>query len=221
MSSLKPIKLWSHAKGPNPWKIAIICKELNVPYENQFLEDGKIKEEPFISINPNGRVPAIEDPNTGYTIWESGAIIKYMVDEYDKDHKISYATKPELYHTDEWLFFQVSGQGPYFGQFAWFSFLHPEKLPSAIERYANEIKRIIGVIDTHLTKHNQQWLVGDKCTYADLSFVPWNQIIGAMNIDVYEDGKKNQGFKAWFDRLMEKESVKAMFAEKEEATAKK
>lgn len=113
MSSLKPITLYSHAAGPNPWKVAIILEELGVPYHNVF---PKVKEEPFLSINPNGRVPAIEDPNTGITLWESGAIITYLIDNYDKDEKISYKSTPEKYLSDQWLAFQISGQGPYFGQ---------------------------------------------------------------------------------------------------------
>ena len=61
---------------------------------------------------------------------------------------------------------------PYFGQSSWFQKLHPEKIPSAIERYNNEIKRVFGVLDAVLSK--QKYLVGDKVTIADLSFIPWN-----------------------------------------------
>jgi hypothetical protein len=113
MSSLKPITLYSHAGGPNPWKVAIVLNELGVPYTNTF---PKVKEQPYLSINPNGRAPAIEDPNTGITLWESAAIIKYLIDTYDKDGKISYSSSPEKYLQDQWLAFQISGQGPYFGQ---------------------------------------------------------------------------------------------------------
>lgn len=67
----------------------------------------KLKEPPFVNINPNGRVPAIQDPKTGITLWESGAIIQYLVNEYDKDHKISYGKSPEMYHEIKWLSFQV------------------------------------------------------------------------------------------------------------------
>ena len=60
----------------------------------------------------------------------------------------------------------------YFGQAVWFEKSHPEKIPSAIERYNNEIKRVFGVLDAVLS--NQKYLVGDKVTVADLSFIPWN-----------------------------------------------
>jgi len=73
---------------------------------------------------------------------------------------------------------QVSGQGPYFGQKAWFTFFHHEKpIRSAIDRYAAEIRRVVGVLDKHLKDNGTGWLVGDKCTYADLSFVPWDMML--------------------------------------------
>ena len=64
---------------------------------------------------------------------------------------------------------------PYFGQSAWFQHFHSEKVPSAVERYNNEIKRVLGVLDSVLSK--QKYLVGDKVTIADLSFVPWNSAV--------------------------------------------
>jgi glutathione S-transferase len=126
------------------------------------VEASKIKELPYISINPNGRLPAVEDPNTNITLWESGAIIQYLVEKYDTEHIISYDVEPEKYFQSQYLFFQMSGQGPYFGQGYWFSFAHPEKVPSAIERYDKEIKRVVGVLD--LALKGKQWLVGNKCT---------------------------------------------------------
>lgn len=57
-------------KGPNPWKVAIILEELGVPYHQEFLDFSVLKQEPFISANPNGRLPALEDPNTGITLFE-------------------------------------------------------------------------------------------------------------------------------------------------------
>ena len=63
-------------------------------------------------------VPTIIDPNFDsepLVLWETGAIIEYLIENYDKDHKISYTTKRERYLTSQWLYFQASGQGPYFG----------------------------------------------------------------------------------------------------------
>jgi len=66
----RPITLYSHASGPNPWKVAILLEELGVPYQTNFMDFADLKKEPYISLNPNGRVPAIEDPNTGIVLAE-------------------------------------------------------------------------------------------------------------------------------------------------------
>jgi glutathione S-transferase len=108
--SFKPITLWGHTSGPNPWKVAMIFEELNISYEHKFIELPEIKKDPYKSINPNGRVPAIEDPNTGITIWESGAILEYLVDTYDKQNTISFtAGSKEYYEAKQWLYYQMSG----------------------------------------------------------------------------------------------------------------
>jgi glutathione S-transferase len=104
------------------------------------------------------------------------------------------------------LAFQISGQGPYFGQAGWFAYLHAEKLPSAIERYQTEMKRILGVLETSL-EGGKQWLVGDKCTYADLAFAHYNDLVDVFL--GYEKGETLEGFpnvKAWHGRMTGKAS---------------
>lgn len=77
-------------------------------------------------------MPAIQDPNfgtDGITIWETGAIIEYLIERYDTEHKLSFpAGTAEAYHAKQWLFFQASGQGPYFGQVAFFKKFHHEQV---------------------------------------------------------------------------------------------
>lgn len=116
---LQPIKLYSHPGGPNPWKVAIILEELGIPYTTQLMDFGDLKKDPFESVNPNGRVPAIEDPNTGFNLWESGAIIEYLLENYDKSSSLRYTFGKERWEQESWLHFQTSGQGPYYGQRAW------------------------------------------------------------------------------------------------------
>jgi glutathione S-transferase len=69
---------------------------------------------------------------------------------------------------------RTSHHRPYFGQAAWFRKSHSEKIPSAIERYDNEIKRVFGVLELVLAERPSGYLVGDKATIADLSFITWN-----------------------------------------------
>ncbi len=171
-------------------------------------------------------------------MFESGAIISYLIDTYDKEHKLTYISWPEKYFLQQWSFFQASGQGPYFGQCAWYVFsrhfracclsfsapiasttslttprfalFHPEKLESAQTRYANELKRIVGVLDRVL--EGKEWLVGDKCTYADLAFVMWNAQIDFImkghgwNIAEYPN------FKRWQEAMLERDSLKRVMS---------
>ncbi|RAH53659.1 glutathione transferase [Aspergillus piperis CBS 112811] len=168
----KPITVWLTPPGPNSWKVITILEELQVPYVIYSFKFDDVKKPPFIDINPNGRVPAIVDPNTNLTLWESGAIIQYLEEVYDTDNKLTYDSLNEKHLLNQYLHFQMSGQGPYFGQCGWFNALHSEKLPSAIDRYVKEVHRVLGVLNTVL--EDKTWLVGDKCTFADLAFLPWN-----------------------------------------------
>ena len=74
----------------------------------------------ILIVYANIRPLAIKDPNTGIILWESCAIISYLIAEYDKSHTLSYASAPEKYLQDQWLFFQASGQGLYYGQAGWY-----------------------------------------------------------------------------------------------------
>ncbi|KAF2661055.1 glutathione S-transferase [Lophiostoma macrostomum CBS 122681] len=207
----QPITVWSAPGGPNPFKVVIVCEELGLPYDFKVLPYAKLKSKPYTDINPNGRAPAIQDPNTGLTIWESGAILEYLVETYDKDNKIHYDSLEEKNQQRQYVFFQVSGQGPYFGQAAWFNVFHPNKIAEVQERYNKEVNRVVGVLDEILAQSKSGWLVGDKCTYADLIFIPYNEAItgmifaqypGVFNIDEYPHYKK------WTAALKERPAVK-------------
>lgn len=91
--------------------------------------------------------------------------------KYDPQHRLSASTEDERFQQYQWLFFQASGQGPYFGQADWFLKYHPEKVPGAVERYQNEVRRILGVLNDVLSK--QEWLIAGKPTIVDLSFATY------------------------------------------------
>lgn len=215
MSSIKPIQIWGK-EGPNPLKVAMVVAELNLPHEIIPIAFDKVKEPDYLTINPNGRIPAIYDPNTGLTIWESGAIIEYLIDQYDKDQSLSYTSGTiNAYHTKKWLYFQVSGQGPYFGQAVWFKKNHVERIPSALNRYLAEIKRVVSVLEQHLKKQREQyesepWLVGDRLTYSDIAFVPWQLVIarilseelGPYRMEQFEE------VTGWLNRLTARQAIK-------------
>ncbi|KAI9747185.1 MAG: glutathione S- transferase, nitrogen catabolite repression regulator [Lichina confinis] len=204
---LKPVTLYGHVGGPNPWKVVIVLEALNVPYEHKILNSKEVKAPDFEQINPNGRVPALQDPNTGITIWESNAIVEYLVDKYDRDSKLTYHTDVESYQIKQWLYFQASGQGPYFGQGAWFQHFHSERVQSAVDRYVNEIKRVLYVLNKAL--EGREYLVGEKATIADIVFVPWDNIIPWI---AGEDSKINfddyPNYNAWKQRISALPAVK-------------
>ncbi|KAI9844861.1 MAG: glutathione S- transferase, nitrogen catabolite repression regulator [Thelocarpon superellum] len=183
-------------------------EELSIPYEVKMISMAEVKQPAYESINPNGRVPAIQDPNTGITLWESGAIIEYLIETYDTSHKLTYTSAPEKWHLKQWLYFQTSGQGPYFGQAAWFTYYHPEKLESARLRYVGEIKRVVSVLNRAL--EGKQYLVGDKATYADLAFVPWDAGTTRLLKDdeAIDAAKDYPHYYAWQQRILARPAVK-------------
>lgn len=115
----------------------------------------------------------------------------------------------------------MSGQGPYFGQKTWFTFFHPEKLQSAIDRYANEIRRVLGVIELHLNKTGKAYLVGDKVCFADLMFIPWNVTALRVMGEGFDKEWQEKFPKTWewHQKLMNRDAVKKAFEMKEKAMA--
>lgn len=203
--------------------MAIILEELGVPYTNTYHQFPDLKQAPFEKVWINGRVPAIEDPNTGVKLGESGAIIEYLLATYDQNHgKLSYLAKvPERFYTQQWLHFQTSGQGPYFGQGAWFFKFHPEQIPSAQDRYRNEIDRVTGVLDRHLAATGDDYLVGGKFTYADAAFIPWywmtDFILGEEKAEAIRS--KHPHWQKWWKAVSTRPAVQKVYKEKSDAMA--
>ncbi|EKM51819.1 uncharacterized protein PHACADRAFT_262181 [Phanerochaete carnosa HHB-10118-sp] len=221
MSHGKQFTLFSHKGGPNGWKVAFIFEELGLTYESIYFDFQKNEQKApeFTKYNPNGRIPAIIDHgNNDFVVWESNAITQYIVDKYDKQRKLSIAPGTDDYYAQlQWLYFQASGQGPYFGQVGWFTFYHPEKVPSAVERYRNETKRVFGVLESVLSK--QEWLVGDRLTVADISFVPWNIAATTRLLENFEFEKEFPATAKWHNKLFERPAVKKVWEERERLLA--
>ncbi|KAK1832070.1 glutathione S-transferase [Podospora conica] len=223
-SQLKEITLWGKG-GPNPPKVAMMLEELGLPYKINALHFTEVKQPAYLALNPNGRMPTIEDPNNGdFVLWESGAIVEYLVDRYDTDRKLSFPPGTnESYLAKQWLFFQTTGQAPYYGQAVWFLKLHNEKLPSAIVRYLKEVKRVMGVLELHLNRQKEAfpdaadgpWLVGGRVSYADLSFLSWQEAVRRILGDEEHEGEtySEDEFpvaKAWLERMRVRPAVAAV-----------
>jgi glutathione S-transferase len=222
-STLKPIKAYGKA-GPNPPKVLMILEELNLAHEIEDVPFSDVKKPEYLAINPNGRLPAIHDPNTNLTLWESGAIVEYLIERYDTERKVSFAPgSNEAYHAKQWLYFQVTGQGPYYGQAYWFRNYHGEKIQSAIDRYTNEVKRVTAVLEGQLAREKElhsgdagfdgPWLVGNKLSYADIAFVPWQaSIVKTFTASGDYDEAEFPLVTEWLAKLSARESVKKAMA---------
>ncbi|KAH7106030.1 glutathione S-transferase [Auriculariales sp. MPI-PUGE-AT-0066] len=210
--ALKPINIWTTSSGPNGWKPLIILEELGIPYTVTGLTFAQLIAPEFKKLNPGGKVPVMLDPNTDLLLWESGAIMMYLVDQYDTAKKLTYTSLKENSLLNQWLMFQMSQQGPMYGQVGWFNVMHPEKLPSVIERYTEQAHRILRILNGAL--EGKQWLVGDKCTFADLGFFMWH-IVLPLSMG-FELGKtplaEHPNVLAWHERMAARASCKKIIA---------
>ncbi|KAI0699620.1 glutathione S-transferase C-terminal-like protein [Cerioporus squamosus] len=216
MSHGKQFTLYTHVGGPNGWKVALLLEELGLSYEPIYLDFQKNeqKQSPHVDYNPNGRIPTIIDHKNGdFVLWESNAILLYLVDKYDTEKRFTVTDEKEKHILNQWLFFQASGQGPYFGQAFWFLFYHPEKVPSAVERYQKETQRVVSVLDGVLAKSPSGWLVGGKLTIADLAFLTWNRAAVNVILKDFEGGDvqtKYPAFWAWHHKIDSRNSAKKL-----------
>lgn len=168
------IELYTHAT-PNGHKVSILLEELGLPYRLHLVDLAKEEQfsPAFLAINPNNKIPAIvDDDGPGgqpITVWESGAILVYLA---EKTGSALLPTSPrERYATLQWLMFQMAGVGPMFGQAGHFTLYTKEKVPYGVERYTNEAKRLLGVMDGQLGRHRH--IAGDAYSIADIAIFPW------------------------------------------------
>ncbi|KAH6667715.1 glutathione S-transferase [Halenospora varia] len=213
MSDIKPIILYTIDRGPVPWRVTIILEELKIPYESQFPSTEELNSEAYKELNPNSKVPSIEDPNTGMRLWEAGAIILYLLDTYDKSGTLHSLSGPDKYQELAWMWFNVSEQHMYYSQMAWFLYKHPEHVQSAFDRYEWTIKRTIRVLDDHLRKTGTSYLTGNKLTFADLTFALANEMVPQI-LPGYDPSKEYPHYAKWNSLLVSQPSYKKIAADR-------
>nr|WP_238322546.1 glutathione S-transferase N-terminal domain-containing protein [Kordiimonas gwangyangensis] len=180
-ANLKPIQLYTLAT-PNGQKVSIALEEMGLPYEAHRIEigEGDQFKPDFVAINPNSKIPAIVDPNgpiggedAGDTeplsVMESGAILLHLAERSGKFLPTDPRKRAE---TIQWLFFQMAGVGPMFGQLGHFYKFARANCdhPYPVERYTKEVKRLLGVLEARL--EGRDYLV-DEYTIADMATFPW------------------------------------------------
>jgi len=125
--------------------------------------------------------------------------MQYLVDRYDTDHKLSYPRgSREYYEVNNWLFWQMGGLGPMQGQANHFARYAPEKIPYGINRYQNETRRLYGVMEKQLSNSASGYLVGDRCTIADISCWGWVAAGSWAGIKMDDFPHLN----AWIDKIL-------------------
>lgn len=160
------LKFYFH-QGPNPIKVSLFLQETGLPYELVPVDTlkGDQHSAEYRAINPNGKVPAIEDD--GLRVFDSTAILLYLS---EKTGQLAGEPKDRA-EMLSWLMFIASGLGPYSGQSVHFNRAAPEKIPYAINRYLREAQRHYQVLDKHL--ENRQYIVGEQFSIADISAWGW------------------------------------------------
>lgn len=200
------------AGTPNGYKVSAMLEETGLAYEVhrvKFDDDDQHTPE-FESLNPNGKIPAIIDPDgpggKPIGLFESGAILQYLA---EKTGKLLSADPVKRIKTLQWLNFQMGGVGPMFGQFGHFHRLTPGTCdhPYPITRYKNETQRLLDVLDEHF--EDNEWLAGDEFSIADVATWPWvraletsYQATELLELDDYEN------VNAWLARCLERPASK-------------
>ncbi len=159
------------AATPNGWKVSIALEELGLPYTVRPISLGTLeqKEEWFLRINPNGRIPAIVDHgNDDFALFESGAILIYLAEKTGKLLPIETKARSRVL---QWLMFQMGGVGPMMGQANVFFRYAPEKIQYAIDRYQRESRRLFEVMERQLK--GSTYIAGEEYTIADIALHSW------------------------------------------------
>ena len=169
------------AATPNGWKASVTLEELEIPYEVKRVRilEGEQHRPEYLAINPNGRIPAIVDHDAGgFVVFDSGAILVYLA---QKTGRLMPVDAQGSSLVMQWLMFQMSGVGPMMGQANVYYRYSEEKIQSAIDRYQNESKRLLTVLDGRLADH--EYLAGDF-SIADIANWCWARTHEWSGVDV-------------------------------------
>ena len=169
------LQLYS-TNSPNGVKVSIMLEETGLPYEPHFVDIGKNETwgPEFLSLNPNGKIPAIIDPDgpggKPLALFESGAILIYLAEKTGRFIPTDAAAR---YETIQWLMWQMGGLGPMFGQVGFFHKFAGREIGDKrpLQRYVAESKRLLGVLDGRL--EGRDWVMGEPYTIADISMLGW------------------------------------------------
>jgi len=195
---------------PNGVKVSIMLEETGLPYEPHLVDilKNESNSAEFLSLNPNGKIPAIIDPDgpggKPLGLWESGAILLYLAEKAGKFLSPDPATR---YETVQWVFFQMAAIGPMFGQLGFFHKFagkdYEDKRPR--DRYVAESKRLLAVLEKRLD--GRGWIMGDY-SIADIATLGWvRNLIGFYGARELVDYDALTHVPAWLDRGLARPAV--------------
>jgi GSH-dependent disulfide-bond oxidoreductase len=196
---------------PNGVKVSIALEELGLPYEPHAIDIGKNESwtPEFLSLNPNGKIPAIIDPDgpggKPLGLFESGAILLYLA---EKTGKLLPADAAGRYETVQWVFFQMAAVGPMFGQVGYFHKFAGREIADKrpLERYVTESKRLLGVLETRL--ESRTWIMGEEYGIADISLLGWvRNLVGFYGAGELVGFEALRRVPAWLERGLARPAV--------------
>ena len=196
---------------PNGIKVSIALEEMGLGYEAHTVDITKNETwgPEFLSLNPNGKIPAILDPDgpdgKPLGLFESGAILLYLA---EKTGQFLPKDPAARYETIQWVFFQMASVGPMFGQVGFFHKFagraFEDKRPR--DRYVQESKRLFGVLEDRL--RHRAWIMGDDYTIADMAMVGWVRgFVGFYEAGDLVDYASLEAVPAWLDRVLARPAV--------------
>ncbi|KAL9527009.1 Glutathione S-transferase [Sphaerulina musiva] len=212
---LLPISVYGDISGPHLCKVVLVLKELGLAYGLKVLDLASLRDDPNPPSAMNRAVPAIEDPNTGVMLWESGAIVEYLVETYDSKNKLRYTSFPERWHQKQWAWHQFGS-----GHESLLNGSCNEAFISVHEYYRSTIRETLSTIEGHLSATGNLYLVGDRCTYADLMYIASREVVTSLLMESFvEDIEvewKREWPRAydWYQRLMLRDCVKEAFGDR-------
>lgn len=180
-----PIDLY-YWPTPNGWKISIALEEMGLDHKIHLTDitKGDQRQPGFLRVSPNGRIPAIVDPDgpdgQPISVFESGAILQYLA---RKSGRFGGSTPRAQVAVDEWLMWQMGGLGPMAGQAHHFLIFAPRGDPPEVNAYAQaryraEVARLYKVLDQRLAQ--TQYVAGAEYTIADMAIFPWVSLYQAQ-----------------------------------------
>jgi GST-like protein len=187
---------------PNGRKPTILLAELEVEFELHLidLQQQEQKSPEFLSINPNGKIPALVDRGGDHgdtVVFESGAVLQYLAEKTGRFLPREPQARMEVL---SWLYWQVGGPGPFFGQ--WLAFGHQEpRNAAAFQKFSREAKRLIGVLNQRL--EDRQWIAREY-SIADIAAYPWFVAAADFDRSAFEDAEAVQ---RWMQRMGERPAV--------------